>query len=130
MYKIQNFVTSYQLSRVMSAQIAGIGVGTFILFSIWLTALILWLISTRTEKIIGIIAFAIAITISLILYIIPKNSENFVFQEEQPYNYIFIWRNIFATILGLCSIGSIILISKEYFILPIKTSVIGTWITS
>lgn len=75
----------------MSAQIAGIGVGTFILFSIWLTALILWLISTRTEKIIGIIAFAIAITISLILYVIPKNSENFVFQEEQVLHANFIY---------------------------------------
>lgn len=113
----------------MSAQIAGIGVGSFILFSVWLTALILWLISIRTEKLIGIIAFAIAVIISLILFIIPKTPENLVFEKEKQYNYIFIWRNIFATILGLCSIGSIILISKEYLVVPIKTSIIGTWIT-
>lgn len=72
----------------MSAQIAGIGVGSFILFSVWLTALILWLISIRTEKLIGIIAFAIAVIISLILFIIPKTPENLVFEKEKVL-YIF-----------------------------------------
>lgn len=58
----------------------GIGTGLIILITIWIVAFIVAVISLRTEKIIGIIAIATALLITVIIFIIPVekvNSEQF-----------------------------------------------------
>lgn len=66
------------VSQVMTAQVTGIGVGSFILFSIWVVACVLCLIAIRTNKLIGVISIIVASISTFILLLIPLDSKDSV----------------------------------------------------
>lgn len=71
----------------MTTLIFGIGIGLFILISIWLLAGLIFSVSSRTDKKFGFIAIAVATLITFILICLPKNSEHPNIKEEKVNNY-------------------------------------------
>ena len=59
----------------MTTTILGVGVGLFIILSCWALAFVSCFISRRTKKNIGPAAVAVAALITIILTVIPRESE-------------------------------------------------------
>ena len=59
----------------MTTTVLGVGVGLFIILSCWAVALLLCFISHRTKKNTGSAAIATAALITIILIVIPRESE-------------------------------------------------------
>lgn len=88
----------------MTTLIFGIGIGLFILITIWLLAGIIFSISSKTDKKFGFIAITIATLITLILICLPKNSEHPNIKEEKLYDHYFILRISLVILLAASSI--------------------------
>jgi len=59
----------------MTALIFGIGVGLFIILSLWVLAILILIISLRVEKKIGVFAILFVIVFTIILTNVPRASE-------------------------------------------------------
>ncbi|GLV35246.1 hypothetical protein CBL_01605 [Carabus blaptoides fortunei] len=121
-------MSNHSLLNVMTAQVTGIGVGSFILFSIWIVACILCLVALRTKKLIGVISIIVASIITFTLLLIPLDSKDSVPEVHKDKDYQFVWKTLLATVLGLCALGSITIFLTEHCIDPQIPQPIRTWL--
>lgn len=66
----------------MTTLIFGIGVGLFIILSLWVLAALIFVISLRVEKKIGAIAILLVSALTIILISVPRASEKSVHREK------------------------------------------------
>jgi hypothetical protein len=59
----------------MTVRVLGVGIGLFAIITIWVVAILCYIISHRTHKNVGTGAVAIASVVTLILILIPRDSE-------------------------------------------------------
>jgi len=59
----------------MTTLIFGVGVGLFIILSLWVLAALIFLISLRVEKKVGAIAILLVSALTIILISVPRASE-------------------------------------------------------
>ncbi|KAL7295711.1 hypothetical protein TKK_0011058 [Trichogramma kaykai] len=88
----------------MTSHIFGVGLGLFVILTLWISAGLIFLISLRIEKRIGAIALAVAAIITIILVSVPRASQHPVSQENKPYDHFFIWRMILLILLVASSV--------------------------
>lgn len=62
--------------------IFGIGVGLFIILSLWVLAALIFVISLRIEKKIGAIAILLVSALTIILISVPRASEKSILREN------------------------------------------------
>jgi hypothetical protein len=63
------------LFQVMTLRVLGVGIGLFIVTAVWAVAILFCIISQRTHKHVGAVVVAIATAVTLILILIPRDSE-------------------------------------------------------
>jgi len=63
------------LFQVMTVRVLGVGIGLFILIAIWIFAVVSCIISHRTHKNFGTVVVAVATLVTLILVLIPRDTE-------------------------------------------------------
>ncbi|CAD6227494.1 GSCOCG00001182001-RA-CDS, partial [Cotesia congregata] len=59
----------------MTTLILGIGVGLFVILTLWLSAALIFAVSFRIDKKIGAIAIIVAVIITIVLVSVPRSSE-------------------------------------------------------
>ncbi|XP_014225552.1 uncharacterized protein LOC106651534 [Trichogramma pretiosum] len=88
----------------MTSHIFGVGLGLFVILTLWISAGLIFLISLRIEKRIGAVALAVAAIITIILVSVPRAPQHPVSQENKPYDHFFIWRMILLILLVASSV--------------------------
>ncbi|XP_074111886.1 transmembrane protein 218 [Cotesia typhae] len=83
----------------MTTLILGIGVGLFVILTLWLSAALIFAVSFRIDKKIGAIAITVAAIITIVLVSVPRSSEYPSSFQEKPYDQLFVWRVILLTVL-------------------------------
>ncbi|KAK0158321.1 hypothetical protein PV328_009338 [Microctonus aethiopoides] len=97
----------YTEIRVMTNLVFGIGIGLFVILTLWLSAALIFTVSLRIDKRIGAIAIAVTAIITIILISVPRSSDNPASHQEKPYDQLFIWRVILLTVLAGSSLIAI-----------------------
>jgi hypothetical protein len=59
----------------MTVRLLGVGIGLFVLIAIWIFAVVSCIISHRIHKNFGVVAVAVATLVTLILILVPRDSE-------------------------------------------------------
>jgi hypothetical protein len=59
----------------MTVRVLGVGIGLFILIAIWIFAVVSCIISHRTHTNFGTVVVAVATLVTLILVLIPRDTE-------------------------------------------------------
>lgn len=67
----------------MTSHIFGVGLGLFVILTLWLSAALIFLISLRIEKRIGAVALTVAAIITVILISVPRGAQHPVAQENK-----------------------------------------------
>lgn len=60
----------------MSTLIFGVGLGTFLILTLWLSAGLICLISLRTQKKLGLVASGVVGIVTIALISVPRSSED------------------------------------------------------
>jgi hypothetical protein len=91
---------AYFLFQVMTLRVLGVGVGLFIIIALWAVAILFCIISHRTHKHVGTAVVAIATVVTLILILIPRDSEipkKAVLKVSTRIFFIMFWFPLFLT---------------------------------
>lgn len=67
----------------MTSHIFGVGLGLFVILTLWISAALIFLISLRIEKRIGAVALTVAAIITVILISVPRAPQHPVAQENK-----------------------------------------------
>jgi hypothetical protein len=59
----------------MTVRVLGVGIGLFVVVAVWLFAVVSCIISHRTHKNFGTLIVAVATLVTLILVLIPRDTE-------------------------------------------------------
>jgi hypothetical protein len=59
----------------MTVRVLGVGIGLFVVIAIWIFAVVSCVISRRTQKSFGTVVVAVATLVTLILVLIPRDTE-------------------------------------------------------
>lgn len=111
----------------MTTTILGVGVGLFIILSCWVVALVLCFISHRTKKNIGSAAIAVAALITIILIVIPKESEIPRKTVFKLYDKLFVWRTCLVILLGLSSVAGLFIFIVTHLMEPRHAQPVKQW---
>ncbi|XP_015127306.1 uncharacterized protein LOC107048590 [Diachasma alloeum] len=112
----------------MTTLILGIGLGLFIIVTLWLSAGLIFAVALRTDKRIGGIAVAIAAVITIILVSVPKSSEYPTPHHDKSYDHLFIWRVILLTLLAGSSLVALIAYIKYDLMESKRPRKITNWV--
>jgi len=82
----------------MTVRVLGVGIGLFVVIAIWIFALVSCIISHRTHKNFGTVVVAIATLVTLILVLIPRDT-------EVPKKAVFKASNFFTVVCKLPQIS-------------------------
>lgn len=74
---------SLNLASGMTTYILGVGLGLFAILTVWISAILIFLVSLRLEKRIGTVALAIASIITIILVSIPRSPQYPVAEDNK-----------------------------------------------
>ncbi|XP_012339866.1 transmembrane protein 218-like [Apis florea] len=88
----------------MTNLIFGVGIGLFLILVLWALALLIFIISLRIEKKIGIFAILIVSICTIILITLPRASEKPIINNKKIYDHLFIWRILLLILLIISSI--------------------------
>lgn len=70
-----NVLLFFYLFQVMTVRVLGVGIGLFLIIALWAVAILVCIISHRTHKHVGTAIVTIATVVTLILVLIPRESE-------------------------------------------------------
>lgn len=112
----------------MTTLIFGVGFGTFIILTLWLTGGLICLISLRTHKKLGLTALGAAGIVTIALVCIPRDSQNSSINTEKPYDQFFIWRTLLVILLAASSLIAFLAYVKFELMTPIKAVRIKNWV--
>jgi hypothetical protein len=71
----------------MTVRVLGVGIGLFVVIAIWIFAVVSCIISHRTHKNFGAVVVAVATLVTLILVLVPRDTEvpkKAVFKASTP----------------------------------------------
>nr|XP_012134531.1 PREDICTED: uncharacterized protein LOC105661766 isoform X2 [Megachile rotundata] len=112
----------------MSNLVFGVGIGLFVILILWAIALLIFVISLRVEKKIGIIAILIVGVCTIILIALPKTSEKSNTTGKKIYDHLFIWRIILLVLLSISSVIGLVGYFKFTLTEPIRPVRISNWV--
>lgn len=115
-------------SKDMTTLILGIGVGLFIILSLWVVAALIFVISLRVEKKVGAIAILLVSAFTIILINVPRASEKPVPTESKVYDRLFIWRITLLVLLLISSAISLIGYIKFGLAETVRPVRISNWV--
>lgn len=98
----------------MTTRVLGVGVGLFVLIAIWLTAVVLCIVARRTNKNITLILVAGASCITIILILIPRESQFPAPVTYKVYDEYFVRRVAVMVLLGTSACCSIAMLTMAY----------------
>lgn len=112
----------------MTNLVFGVGIGLFLILILWAIALLIFVISLRVEKKIGIIAILIVGVCTLILIALPKTSEKANTTGKKIYDHLFVWRIILLVLLSISSVIGLLGYFKFTLTEPIRPVRISNWV--
>ncbi|GAB1867274.1 Transmembrane protein 218 [Camponotus japonicus] len=112
----------------MTTLILGIGVGLFIILSLWVLAALIFVISLRVEKKVGAIAILLVSAFTIILINVPRASEKPAPTESKVYDRLFIWRITLLILLLISSAISLIGYIKFGLVETVRPVRISNWV--
>lgn len=112
----------------MSPEAQTVGLGVYILSTIWLLTLVLCIISVRTGQLIGAIAFIISLLITIVLILIPRVSETHSVTSEKVYDPLFVLRYCLLAFLVVCISGGVGAFIVYHCMPPVQTKKLRHWI--
>ncbi|XP_011862326.1 PREDICTED: uncharacterized protein LOC105558960 isoform X2 [Vollenhovia emeryi] len=92
----------------MTTLVFGVGVGLFIILSLWVLAALIFLLSLRLERKVGVIAILLVSALTIILISVPRASEKPVPTSSKVYDRLFIGRVILLILLFVSAIVSLV----------------------
>lgn len=108
--------------------ILGIGVGLFIILSLWVLAALIFVISLRVERKVGVIAILIVSALTIILISVPRASERPATAERKVYDRLFIWRIVLLILLLISSAIGLIGCVKFGLVENVRPIRISSWV--
>lgn len=112
----------------MTTLILGVGVGLFIILSLWVLAALIFVISLRVERKIGAIAILFVSALTIILISVPRASEKPAPANNKVYDRLFIWRVILLIFLLISSIISFVGYIKFELVEAVRPTRIVNWV--
>ncbi|XP_011504943.1 PREDICTED: uncharacterized protein LOC105367824 [Ceratosolen solmsi marchali] len=83
----------------MTSHIFGVGLGLFVIITLWISAGLVFLVSLRIEKRIGAVALAVAAIVTIVLISVPRAVQHPIAHNNKPYDHLFVWRLILLILL-------------------------------
>lgn len=106
----------------MSSDSQAIGLGVYILSTVWLITLLFCIISVRTGQLFGAIAFIISSLITLLLILIPRVSNLAdVLESEKVYDRLFILRYCTLAFMVISILGGFGYFFVYHCMSPVQT---------
>ncbi|XP_077271488.1 transmembrane protein 218 [Temnothorax americanus] len=112
----------------MTTLILGVGVGLFIILSLWVLAALIFVISLRVERKVGAIAILLVIALTIILISVPRTSEKPAPASSKVYDRLFVWRVILLILLFVSSIISLVGYIKFGVVEAVRPVRIISWV--
>lgn len=88
----------------MTTLIFGVGIGLFLILTLWALAALIFIISLRIEKKVGAIAVLVVSICTFILITLPRAAEKPTVTENKIYDHLFIWRILLLILVIVSSI--------------------------
>ncbi|XP_035218671.1 transmembrane protein 218-like [Stegodyphus dumicola] len=108
----------------MTDRIFGVGVGVFVIAIVWISAICLAVLFSKTKRPVSFLGFGsilIAFFITVVLLFIPRESQaSYPEPEILPPDYLFVWRITLLAFLLVSFIVAIILMITEYWAVPMS----------
>lgn len=112
----------------MSSENQAVGLGVYILSTIWLISLLLCIVSVRTGQLIGAIAFIVSSLITLLLILIPRVSNtNEAHASEKVYDRLFILRYCSLAFMVISFLGGFGYFFVYHCLSPVQTKKLQHW---
>ncbi|XP_024868083.1 transmembrane protein 218-like [Temnothorax curvispinosus] len=112
----------------MTTLILGVGVGLFIILSLWVLAALIFVISLRVERKVGAIAILLVSALTIILISVPRASEKPAPASSKVYDRLFVWRVILLILLFVSSIISLVGYIKFGVVEAVRPVRITSWV--
>lgn len=102
----------------MTVRVQGVGIGLFAITAIWTVAILCCIIFHRTHKKVGTGVVAVASVATLILILVPRDSEVPKKAVFKLYDELFLWRTLLVILLGLSAIIGLLLFVVMHLMEP------------
>lgn len=102
----------------MTVRVLGVGIGLFAILAIWTVAIISCIIFHRTHKKFGTGVVAVASVVTVILILIPRDSELPKKPVFKLYDELFLWRTSLVILLGLSAIIGLLIFVVMHLMEP------------
>ncbi|KAL6261057.1 hypothetical protein P5V15_008583 [Pogonomyrmex californicus] len=112
----------------MTTLILGVGVGLFVILSLWVLAALIFVISLRLERKVGVIAILLVSALTIILISVPRASEKPAPTTSKIYDRLFIWRVVLLILLLISSIISLVGYIKFGLVEAVRPVRISSWV--
>lgn len=111
----------------MTTHVLGVGLGLFLLIALWAVTIVLYIVSMRTEKQVGSVVILVATIVTLVLVLIPRDSEIPAPPVVKLYDHFFIWRTLVVIFLGVSAFAGFIVVLITHFMEPRFAVPIKKW---
>lgn len=102
----------------MTVRVQGVGIGLFAITAICTVAILCCIIFHRTHKKVGTGVVAVASVATLILILVPRDSEVPKKAVFKLYDELFLWRTLLVILLGLSAIIGLLLFVVMHLMEP------------
>ncbi|KAL0106533.1 hypothetical protein PUN28_016316 [Cardiocondyla obscurior] len=111
----------------MTTLILGVGVGLFLILSLWVLAALIFVVTLRVERRFGYFAILLASAVTIVLISVPRASENPI-PASKVYDRLFIWRVILLILLLASSVLSLVGYIKFGLVEPVRPIRVPSWV--
>jgi len=111
----------------MTVRVLGVGIGLFVVIAIWIFAVVSCIISHRTHKNFGTVVVAVATLVTLILVLIPRDTEVPKKAVFKLYDQLFVWRTSLVILLGLSAVTGFVFFVITHLMQARHTQPVKRW---
>lgn len=111
----------------MTVRVLGVGIGLFAVIAIWVFAVVSCIISHRTHKNFGTVVVAVAALVTLILILIPRDSDIPKKAVFKLYDQLFMWRTSLVILLGLSAMTGLVFFVITHLMQARHTQPVKRW---
>ncbi|XP_078046181.1 uncharacterized protein LOC144474788 [Augochlora pura] len=125
------YISSQQVTnkRGMTNLVFGVGIGVFLIFTLWALALFVFIITLRIERKIGAIVILVVSICTVILIALPRATEKSISIEKKTYDHLFVWRILLLVLLIVSSIAGLVGYVKFALTESVRPIRITSWVS-
>ncbi|XP_011688821.1 PREDICTED: transmembrane protein 218-like [Wasmannia auropunctata] len=112
----------------MTTLILGVGVGLFVILSLWVLAALIFVVSLRVERKVGAIAILLVSALTIVLLSVPRASEKPAPADGKVYDRLFVWRVVLLILLLVSSVISLVGYIKYGLVEAVRPVRISSWV--